>query len=179
MKNLNIKVQPINEKLMNVLENKNLIHRLLPTPEVISTPEKEVGVETFYTTDKKYGQHTMICVGFNKSIVDMAYHSDNEDFICINEGREQKPLILVIALEKAREFQELILNNQLNENHILALELKFNDPILSFFTMNGYTPHCEWVPPGNGPANIFYVSEPHDLDSNRIAMSDYCIEVSY
>lgn len=179
MKTLELTVQPANEEIMSYLESKDLIRRLLPTQKVISTPENEVGVETFYATNHKFGPHTMICVGFNKSIVDMAYHSDNEDFICLNEGREQKPLILVIALEKAREFQERILSDQLNENHILALELKFNDPKLSFFTMNGFTPHCEWVPPGNGLANIFYVTEPHDLDSNHLVMGDYSIEVRY
>lgn len=179
MKNLEIRIQPVNEEIMTNLESKNLIRRLLPTQKIITTPENEVGVETFYTTDHKFGPHMVICVGFNKSVVDMAYHSDNEDFICINEGRKQKPLVLVIALEKVQEFQKLISAGQLTENHILALELKFNDPRLSFFTMHGFTPHCEWTPPGDDPANVFYVAEPHDLDANHISLGDYWIEVKY
>jgi hypothetical protein len=178
MKELGIDVRPMTEGVMNILEQKGLIHRLMPSQKVLSTQYNEIGVEYLYATDRKFGPHTMICVGFNRSVVDMAYHSDNEDFILINEGREQKPLILVIGLHRADAFQELVSSGQLSVDDIWAIELKFNDPKVSFFTMNGFTPHCEWTTIGAGPASIFYVSEPRDLDVNHINMGDYELKIS-
>jgi hypothetical protein len=172
-------VRPMAEDVMELLEGKGLIQRLSPTENVLLTPENEVGVDYTYSTDPKFGPHMLICVGFNKSVVDLAYHSDKEDFILINEGRQQKPLILLVGLHKAKEFQELVSTNGLTQDDILALDLKFNDPSLSFFTMNGFTPHCEWTTPGNGPASVFYVTEPRDLDANHIHMGDYTIKINY
>jgi hypothetical protein len=179
MKELGIDVRPMTEGVMNILGQEGLILRLMPTQKVLSTPEKEIGVEYLYVTDRKFGPHTMICVGFNRSIVDMAYHSVNEDFLLINEGRAQKPLILVVGLHRADAFQELVSSGHLSVDDIWAIELKFNDPRLSFFTMNGFTPHCEWTIPGDSPANIFYVSEPRDLDVNHINMGDYELKISF
>ena len=71
---------------------RKLVQWLLPSEKIISTPEKEVGVDYVYSTDKKFGTHTLICVGFIKSIVDMAYHSDNEEFILVNEGTPTKAI---------------------------------------------------------------------------------------
>jgi hypothetical protein len=173
MKELSINVRPMTEDVINILEEKRLIHRFMPSQKVLSTPEKEIGVDYLYTTNLKFGPHTMICVGFNRSVVDMAYHSEKEDFILINEGRKQKPLILVIGLHSAEYFQKLISTGQLTGNDIWAIELIFNDPKLSFFTMNGFTPHCEWTIPGTGSASVFYVSEPRDLDVNHINMGDF------
>jgi hypothetical protein len=178
MKELCLKVRPMTEDVMKILEEKGLIRRLMPTQKVLSTPEKEIGVEYLYSTDLKFGSHMLICVGFNRSLVDVAYHSDKEDFILINEGRQQKPLILVIGLHPEEDFQKLVTTGHLTENDIWAIELKFNDPELSFFTMNGFTPHCEWTLPGSGPASIFYVSEPRDLDANHINMGDYVLKIS-
>jgi hypothetical protein len=179
MKELVIKVRPVTEDIMLFLENKGLLNRLLPTKDILSTPENEIGVNRVYQTDPKFGSHMMICVGFNRSLADMAFHSDNEDFILINEGRYQKPLILVIGLHTQQEFQKLVSNQQLTTDDIWALDLVFNDPRLSFFTMNGFTPHCEWTIPGKDPASIFYVTEPDCLDANKIDMGEYKLEIIY
>jgi hypothetical protein len=165
-------VRPMTEDVMELLEGKGLIQRLVPTEKVLLTPENEVGVDYTYSTDPKFGPHMLICV-------DLAYHSDKEDFILINEGRQQKPLILLVGLYKVKEFEELVSTNSLAQDDILALELKFNHPSLSFFTMNGFTPHCEWTTPGKGPASIFYVTEPRDLDANHIDLGDYTIKINY
>jgi hypothetical protein len=179
MKEINIRIRPMTEGVIKVLEDKGLISRFMPTAKVLSTPEKEIGIEYLYTTDPKFGPHMVICVGFNRSYVDMAYHNDNEDFILINEGRQQKPLILIIGLYHEKEFQTLISTGQLTEDDIWAIELKFNDPKVSFFTMNGFTPHCEWTIAGTGSASIFYVSEPRNLDTNHIHMGDYELKISF
>lgn len=177
MKELRLRVQPMTEKAMSVLEEKGLVRRLLPPSAVLDAPEGSVAVERVYTTDPRFGTHMLICAGFNKSTLELAVHSDNEEFLLINEGREQKPLILVIALHRLEEFQRLVATGRLTEDDIWALELKFNDPRLSFFTMNGFTPHCEWTVPGPGPASVFFVTEPSDLDVVPLDMGDYDLEI--
>ena len=161
------------------MEELKLIQRFLPAQKVVNAAPGSVEVDRVYETDPKFGSHMLICVGFNKSTVELAYHSDREDFLLINEGRDQKPLILVIALKPADEFMELVASQRLTSDDLLALELKFNDPRLSFFTMNGYTPHCEWTPPGPEPANVFYVTEPNDLDMQPVPLGDYSIDITY
>lgn len=67
----------------------------------------------------------------------------------------------------------------MKDDDVLALELKFNDLLVSFFTMNAHTAHCEWTILGDGPANVFYVTEPSDLDILRIDMKDYNLLIDY
>jgi hypothetical protein len=44
---------------------------------------------------------------------------------------------------------------------------------------DGFTPHCEWTVPGPGPASVFYVTEPSDLDVRPIDMGDYSLKIAY
>jgi hypothetical protein len=176
---LTLKVRPVTEEAMLALEERGLIQRLLPTPEALDAPEREVKASYIYTTDPRFGSHTLICAGFNRSRVELATHSEREEIFCINEGRSQKPLILVIGLHPLPDFQERISTGQLTEDDIWALEMKFNDPRLSFFTMNAFTPHCEWTIPGPEPANVFYVTESSNLDMRMIDMHDYTIDIDY
>jgi hypothetical protein len=176
---LNLVVRPINEEILSDLEGRNLIRRFRPSERVMNVAPGTIEVDRVYETDPKFGSHMLICVGFNKSTIELAYHSDQEDFLLVNEGRDQKPLILVIALKPEKEFQKLISNRELTTDELLALELKFNDPCLSFFTMNSFTPHCEWTVPGPDPGNVFYVTEPNQLDYQPILMGDYSISITY
>ena len=150
-----------------------------PSRRIVDAAPGTIEVDRVYETDPVFGSHMLICAGFNKSTVDLAYHSDQEDFLLINEGRDQKPLILVIVLKTKAEFQHLISTQGLTSEAFLALELMFNDPRLSFFTMNSHTIHCEWTVPGAEPANIFYVTEPSNLDIQPVSLSDYLIKIDY
>jgi hypothetical protein len=179
MKELTLKVRPVTEEAMLELEARGLVQRLLPHSDVLDVPEGDVKAAYIYTTDTKFGSHTLICAGFNRSRVELATHSDREEIFLINEGRDQKPLILVIGLHPESEFQKLVSSGQLTEDDIWALELKFNDPRLSFFTMNALTPHCEWTIPGSEPASVFYVTEPSDLDMRLIEMHGLTISIDY
>lgn len=179
MKKLTLKVRPVTEEAMLALEERGLLQRFLPPVDVLDVPEGEVKAAYIYTTDIEFGAHMLICAGFNRSRVELATHSDREDIFLINEGRSQKPLILIIGLHPEPEFQKLVSMGQLTEDDIWALELKFNDPRLSFFTMNALTPHCEWTVPGTEPASVFYVTEPSDLDMRSIDMHDFTINIDY
>lgn len=179
MRELILKVRPVTDEAMSVLEKRGLLQRFLPPARALEIPEETVEVERIYTTDPQFGSHMLICVRFNKSKAELAVHPDKEDFILINEGREQKPLILVVGLHPEPEFQKLASAGQLTADDIWALEMKFNDPRLSFFTMNGFTPHCEWTVPGPGPASLFFVTEPSHLGLRPIDMGEYRLTVDY
>lgn len=179
MKELLLNVRPVTEGVMSVLEERGLLRRFSPDQRALRAPEGEVVVDRVYTTDPRFGAHMLICVGFNRSAVSLAVHSDKEDFLLVNEGREQKPLILVISLVPDQELRRLVSTGRLTASDIWAIELKFNDPRLSFFTMNGFTPHCEWTVPGPGPAAVFYVTEPAGLDMQPVDLGDYTIRVLY
>lgn len=176
---ITLPVRPVTEEILVDLERRGLIQRFRPTDRIVNAAPGTIEVDRVYETDPQFGTHMLICAGFNKSVVEIAYHSDREDFLLINEGREQKPLILVIALRSAEELQELAENGKLAAEDLLALELKFNDPRLSFFTMNSFTPHCEWTVPGPGPANVFYVTEPNQLDMQPVPLGEISIQIAY
>lgn len=176
---IKLHVRPVTEEILLDLERRKLIQRFQPSERIVKAAPDTIEVDRIYETDPQFGSHMLICAGFNKSTVDIAFHSDREDFLLINEGREQKPLILVIALKSAEELKELASNGKLTGEDLLALELKFNDPRLSFFTMNSFTPHCEWTVPGPGPANVFYVTEPSQLDMQPVSLADYSIRIIY
>jgi len=179
MRELTLHVRPVTEEAMSLLEERGLLRRLLPQASVLQAPEGSAAVDRVYSAEPRFGAHMLICVGFNRSTVALAIHSDREEFLLINEGRRQKPLILVISLVPEQELRRLVSTCRLTADELWALELKFNDPRLSFFTMNGFTPHCEWTVPGPGPASVFYVTEPADLDMHLIDMGDYTLRIAY
>lgn len=179
MRELTLQVRPMTEEVMSSLERRGLLRRLMPPPGVLQAPEGSVAVERIYSADAQFGAHMLICAGFNRSTVELAIHSEREEFLLINEGREQKPLILVIALHPEEELRRRIAAGDLTADDIWALELSFNDPRLSFFTMNAFTPHCEWTVPGPGPASVFFVTEPAGLDVRLIDMGDYTLKIAH
>lgn len=179
MPELTLEVRPMTEARMSALEERGLIQGFLPAKTGEPPLEGGVFVEEVYFSDPRFGGHRLIRVAFDRSAVQLAFHSDREDLILINDGRPQKPLILVIGMFPADEFKRRLAQGELSVEDIWALELKFNDPRLSFFTMNAFTPHCEWTPPGQGPANVFLVTEPRDLDMHPVDLGDYSLRIDH
>jgi hypothetical protein len=178
MKELTLPVVPMTEDRMLALEERGLIQGLLPARMQEAAAEPGVLVEELYATAPLFGPHRLIRVEFDRSTVELAYHSDREDLLLINGGARQKPLILVITLHPADELKRRIAHGRLSAEDVWALELKFNDPRLSFFTMNGFTPHCEWTPPGPGARSVFFVTEPKDLDMHAVDTGEYAVSVA-
>lgn len=177
MRELRLKGIPASRELMEDLEERGLLKRLLPPKEVLNVPKDELKVVTLYTTDKRLGSHMLICVGVNRSKVALNYHPDSEDFILLNEGRKQKPLYLIIGLHPSSKLERLAESGELSEKDFVAMEMVFNDPVLSFFTMYGDTAHCEWTPSGEGSAPVFFVTEPSELSLKHCVLKDYTLSV--
>ena len=159
------------------MEQRGLTKRLLPPEEVLGVSKDELEVVKLYATDKSFGSHMLICVGVNKSKVAINHHPDSEDFILINNGRKQKPLYLIVGLHPSSKLEKLAESGDLSEGDFVAMETVFNDPALSFFTMYGDTPHCEWTPPGEGAAPVFFVTEPSELPRKECVLKDYTLSV--
>ena len=177
MRELLLKAIPVSEEIMKNLEERRLVKRLLPPRETLSVSKGEVKVTKIYATDKRWGSHKLICVAFDKSRVDVAYHPDNEDFILINNRREQKPLYLIIGIHPSTKLERLAEKGDLSEKDFIAMRMVFNDPALSFFTMHADTPHCEWTPSGEGAAPTFFVTEPSELPQRYCVLKDYSLSV--
>jgi len=179
MKELTLQVVPMTEERMLALEERGLIQGFLPAGMEEAPAKSGVEVDVIYATAPLFGPHTLIRVEFDRSTVELAYHSDREDLLLLNGGARQKPLILVIALHPADDLKRRIAQGRLSADDIWALELKFNDPRLSFFTMNAFTVHCEWTPPGPEARNVFFVTEPKDLDMHAVDLGEYAVRVTH
>ena len=102
--------------------------------------------------------------------VQLCYHFDNEDFIFINPGNiDYQKLYLVFALDKIDVFSKKLSKNLLSSKDFVAVEIVYNDPNLSFFSVLKGTVHCEVVDKNDirqHPA--FFVSESSELKNNKI-----------
>ena len=169
-------VRPTRET-MQMLEDKGLIHRLCPGHDTHNPPLGEIEFSELYASDRKFGPHRIISVTINRmEFSAFGTHSDHEEFLLI--GREDtKPLYLLIALLEESELSQRIAAETLTADDFLLLDLVFNDPELSFFTMKKGVPHGEATSGGDGIPPTFYVTEPQDLDLIPTNFAEYGIEV--
>ena len=68
-------------------------------------------------------------------------------------------------------------NDTLTTNDILALELVYNNPKLSLFTMLKGTPHCEITKEDLGKPPIFFVTEPTNLTWHILNIYKYHLKL--
>ncbi|MBP7652799.1 hypothetical protein KA977_05210 [Candidatus Dependentiae bacterium] len=163
--------------LLNMLESKKLIQTLKPTQKILNLqPNSGNCVDLIYSSDIQFGSHKLICIGLNSSTVKLNSHPDNEEFILLNSTNLIfKPLYLIIGLLKHDEFQNKIYEKKLSAEDLIAIKLKFNDPVLSIFTMLKQTVHCEVTDTSDKQCPIFFVTEPSSLKQNFIDASHYKI----
>lgn len=164
----------INKRILEQLEQKGLIQRFHCSQRALSAKENEVVDDFIYTTNPLWGPHALLCVGLNKTVIELASHPDNEDFILFNDSGPAKPLYLLISIHKRNELCELIKAQRITSEDFILLEVVFNDPQLSIFTMLANTPHAEVTVSGNAPAPCFFVTEPANLTTEPIE-GDYKI----
>ncbi len=161
--------------LFEELENRKILRRFIGGWEYPETDPAGYAVETLYTTDACFGGHKLIHVTYNMSEVQLGYHQENEDFILIKSPkRVQKPLYLVLSLCSCKELQKKIDENKFSSDDVVLIELAFNDPLLSFFTLSKGYPHCELTCEG-AHAPSFFVTEPASMGTIAIDVRQYQI----
>ena len=175
-----IKLKPVavTSKILSFLEDRNLIRTLKPTRNVLDSKSQNGAIETVYSSAVEFGSHKLICVKSSSAKIKLNSHPDNEEFIIINNTKEKfKPLYIAIGLYKHAIFEQKVKNSSLKPDDILLLKWRYNDPVISVFTMLKDTPHCEISLPGEGPSPIFFVAEPSKLIMRSIKTDNYNFEL--
>ena len=166
-------------KLFEELESKKLIRLLRPTQKTVNTRTKTGAVSRIYVSSEKYGSHLLMCVGKRTTDIRLSYHDDNEDFILLNPlNLKFKKLYLILSLLKKNKFLRKFYSKKLENKDLIAVELEFNNPLLSFFTMLKGSVHCEITDNSKGRQHpVFFVSEPSRLKDNKLTRSLYNIKL--
>lgn len=173
-----LKPQKASAKLFDFLEKQKLIKIIKPSRSALETKTKTGTVARFYTSSVKSGSHTLICVGKRATEIKLSWHEDNEDFFLINPTNiKYKKLYLIIAKLKKTDFLKKFSSGNITEKDFLAVELEFNNPKLSFFTMLKNAVHCEITDNKNGQHPVFFVAEPSHLKDNKIVNKLYNISL--
>ncbi|MDD3053676.1 MAG: hypothetical protein WCS83_03990 [Endomicrobiia bacterium] len=169
MKIINLKPVKSSIKVFNFLEKKSLIKTIKPTTKTLSTRTKTGAVDILYTSKKTFGSHRLMCIGKRTQKVQLCYHLDNEDFMFLNPlNIDFQKLFLVFALDKFDVFSKKLSQNNLKHSDFIALEIIYNDPNLSFFTMLKKTVHCEIIQNEDKQHPVFFVTESSELKNNKI-----------
>ena len=177
---MQITLKPVKSsiKILNYLETKGLITRLKPTKKAINTRTKTGTVDILYTSNKKFGSHRLMCIGKRNTKIQMTYHLDNEDLFFLNPSNvDYQKLYIVFALDKIDAFSKKLSKNNLTNKDFIAIEIVYNDPNLSFFTIFKKTVHCEVVKDENKQHPIFFVAESSNLKNNKIKHKELKIVV--
>ena len=177
---MQITLKPVKSstKVFKYLEKKGLISVLKPTDKALKTRTKTGTVDILYTSNKRFGSHRLMCIGKRTKKVQLCYHFDNEDFIFINPGNiDYQKLYLIFALDKIDVFSKKLSKNLLSSKDFVAVEIIYNDPSLSFFTMLKKTVHCEVVKDEDKQHPVFFVAESSCLKNNKIKLKDLNIIV--
>ncbi len=173
-----IPVKMMNETIMESLERRGLIERLIPSKQdhrlAVAKDEGKGGY--LYKSELAFGSHSLInCAIDNSKFKNFAFHPDNEEFLLLG-GVEEKDLYLLIAYDDVSTFLHKYHQNGLSEADFICLKCVFNDPRLSFFVMKKNVPHGECAL-GTGRPATFYVTEGSNLPLNRINIAKLDIEL--
>lgn len=156
-------------RVFQFLEKKGLIKTLKPTKKSIETKTKTGTVDILYTSRNCYGGHRLMCIGKRTKFIRFCYHKDNEDFLFLNpQNTDYQKLYLVFALDKIYTFLAKFKNENLTNKDFMALEIQYNNPNFSFFTLLKNTVHCEVVADEDKQHPVFFVTESSKLKNNKI-----------
>lgn len=162
---------------MERLEAAGVIRRMGPGKDTLPVGPGESRWVEVYAAQEAYGPHKLIAVTINSAaLTKLAYHSAPEDFLLIGDPKSTG-MILTMALCRAAELERKISEKTLGSEDFMALRCRFNDPELSFFTMNPYYAHVETCVHESKMPPSFYVGESRNLDENAIDFSDYRLEI--
>ncbi len=161
---------PMTPAIMADLERRELIIRLGPRRHDLPAAPGQ--------TLDRYGPHMLISVTINRvPFADFATHPDNEDFLLLGDPAT-KPLFLVVALMRRPALAAKVAAGTLSPADFVCLEVKWNDPKVSFFTMLADVPHGEAITATEGVCPTFYVTESRDLPNDLFDFGPYELAVA-
>jgi hypothetical protein len=179
MKNI-INLQPVEmtEEIMDDLEGRGLIIRLCPGHDDLDAAPGETVWKLIYEPKEGYGPHRLISVTVNReAFAGFGTHPDNEEFWLVGGGDTQ-PMYLVISFLDAEKLAAKISTGTLEEHDFIALHIKYNDPVVSFFVMRAGIPHGEAIVNRGKRPPSFYVTESLDLPLDLTPFGNYQLKIT-
>jgi hypothetical protein len=174
MKTIKLQSVPITPGILSFLERRKLILRLKAPKAVLDSRKPGGAMQTLYCSASCFGAHKLICVKKNSSGIKLTYHPDNEEFLLLNNsGRKFRPLYMVIGLDKYQGLRKKMKKRSLGPADFIALEMRYNHPQTSVFTMLKNTPHCELSAEGKDNGPVFFVAEPSRLKMRSARFNGY------
>ncbi|MGX8794987.1 hypothetical protein ACR6HW_02660 [Fusibacter sp. JL298sf-3] len=159
---MTIHLKPVcaSERVFEELETLGLLKRLAPP---LTGGGEATNVHTLHSNCGTHGGHKLIGVEIGrKDVRCLIHHPEPEVFMLIQTVR-QNPLYLLIAKDGAERFKEKMAGKALKSTDFVLLHCRFNDPRLSFFTMNAGTLHNELTAEDGADNPFFYVAESAEL----------------
>jgi hypothetical protein len=160
------------------LEQRNLIIRLGAHRHDLPSQPGQTLDRPIYRSAERYGPHMLISVTVNRvPFTDFATHPDNEEFFFLGDPAT-KPLYLVVALMRREQLCEKVRLGTLCAEDFICLQVTWNDPEVSFFTMLADVPHGEAISCEEGRPPTFYVTEGRDLPNDLVDLRPYALAVA-
>ena len=158
---VHVPIQDMTPEIMDELEQKGLILRIAPHRHRVLVKEQEGLGEDLYVSDALSGPHKLTSVAISRtSFSAFGFHEENEEFILLGGGRQERPLLLLIALCSASVLRSKMAQGTIAPSDFICLRCRFNDPQISFFVMKKGVPHGEAAENTDGLPSTFYVTEP-------------------
>jgi hypothetical protein len=161
------------------LEARGLIVRLAPGNHAIPVGPGEAIGRPVYQAEASHGGHMLLACTINQpGFQRFGWHEVPEEFLLIGHP-DCEPLYLAFFLGKKDALQHKITERSLRARDFLCLQMRFNDPECSFFTMNPQVPHGECVARSSERPPSFYVTEPSGTTLCRPEWGEYTIESNF
>jgi hypothetical protein len=177
MRSIRLQAQRATPELMQELEQRGLLRRLVPSGEAVGVMEGRQVVERVELAAEGTGPWQMLVVACNRAkLTYLAAHGDAECWLFFG-APDTKPLLYVVATCPLAEFREKAAAGTLTAADFVVLELRPNDPQTSYFTVPGGVLHDELTYPGPGAGPIFWVPEPSVMEHTRVELDGYEIQV--
>jgi hypothetical protein len=175
---ISLKPVKMTSSVMEDLEKKKLILRLGPRRHELPAKWGETLDQPVYDSHERWGPHRLLTVTVNRmQLPEFATHPDNEEFLLLGDA-STKPLYIVIALMQRVELEKKIMDQSISPSDFICLEVVWNDPDLSFFTMLAGVPHGETITAREGRPPSFYVTEGRLLPNDLVDLGNFEISVN-
>lgn len=179
VKRIALKPVPMTADAMKALEDMGLLKRLVPGGHR-ARPQPGETVDTVVSAGEGgRGPHALVSVTVATTDPLLAFgtHPEGEEFLFL--GRDEwRPLYLFFALCDGGAFRGKLSGRTLSDADFICLRVRYNDPWVSFFSVNPNIPHGECVSVDeSGEAPSFYVTESKGLPLDTFDMSGYALAV--
>lgn len=163
---------------MQELEDQGLIIRLAPRHHELALPPGVAKGKPVYQAERSHGGHMLLACTINQvGLQRFGHHLEREEFLLIGDP-SREPLYLAIFRGQHPALEEKIQNHTLTANDFVCLQVVWNDPEVSFFTMLAGVPHGECVLRETQQPPSFYVTEPTGITLEKTDLGPYQVKIA-